>query len=223
MAEKPLTDSINALTAYINEVTGGEDINLSDAISTLADGYGGYSIDDLALQRIPQGDIVVNTNRIGQAAFAGNTYITSVSGPNVERIDGSAFYGCTKLKSIDFPNLVSVGGYAFQALPITEVYLPSLQTVEIAGFNRTGMTILNLPSMTNVFGQNIFRDCANLKVVYLASATTISGRPFYNDTNITDIYLPNAESTYTDAPWGATNATIHYNTVFDENGEPIIE
>ena len=37
----PLTDSINALTTYANEVTGGSDTNLSDAVHTLADGYGG--------------------------------------------------------------------------------------------------------------------------------------------------------------------------------------
>ena len=39
----PLTDSIQNLTSYINEVAGGEDNNLSDAIATLAAGYGGYS------------------------------------------------------------------------------------------------------------------------------------------------------------------------------------
>ena len=37
----PLTDSINALTAYANEVTGQFDTNLSDAVHTLASGYGG--------------------------------------------------------------------------------------------------------------------------------------------------------------------------------------
>ena len=37
----PLTDSINALTTYANEVTGKEDTNLSDAVHTLASGYGG--------------------------------------------------------------------------------------------------------------------------------------------------------------------------------------
>ena len=37
----PLTDSINALTAYANEVTGQSDTNLSDAVHTLASGYGG--------------------------------------------------------------------------------------------------------------------------------------------------------------------------------------
>lgn len=36
----PLTDAINALTAYANSVTGESDTNLSDAVHTLADGYG---------------------------------------------------------------------------------------------------------------------------------------------------------------------------------------
>jgi len=36
----PLTDSINALTTYANEVTGGSDTTLSDAVHTLASGYG---------------------------------------------------------------------------------------------------------------------------------------------------------------------------------------
>ena len=35
----PLTDSIQNLIDYINEVTGGEDTTLSDAIRTLTDGY----------------------------------------------------------------------------------------------------------------------------------------------------------------------------------------
>lgn len=39
----PLTDGINALTQYANEVTGASDTNLSDAVYTLAQGYGGGS------------------------------------------------------------------------------------------------------------------------------------------------------------------------------------
>lgn len=39
----PLTDSINALTQYANEVTGKSDTNLSDAVYTLAHGYGSGS------------------------------------------------------------------------------------------------------------------------------------------------------------------------------------
>lgn len=38
---QPLTDAITALTRYANEVTGQSDTNLSDAVWTLCDGYGG--------------------------------------------------------------------------------------------------------------------------------------------------------------------------------------
>lgn len=38
---QPLTDAINALTTYANTVTGSSDTNLSDAVATLASGYGG--------------------------------------------------------------------------------------------------------------------------------------------------------------------------------------
>ena len=37
----PLTDAINALTAYANGITGKSDANLPDAVRSLADGYGG--------------------------------------------------------------------------------------------------------------------------------------------------------------------------------------
>ena len=39
----PLTDSINALTAYANEITGKSDTTLSDAVGSLVEGYGGGS------------------------------------------------------------------------------------------------------------------------------------------------------------------------------------
>ena len=34
---------------------------------------------------------------------------------------------------------------------------------------------------------------------------------FEECTNLTDIYVPWAEGTVNNAPWGATNATVHYN------------
>lgn len=43
----PLTDSINALTTYANEVTGASDTTLSDAVYSLASGYGGGSTSNI--------------------------------------------------------------------------------------------------------------------------------------------------------------------------------
>ena len=39
--QTPLTDAINALTTYANTVTSASDTTLSDAVATLASGYGG--------------------------------------------------------------------------------------------------------------------------------------------------------------------------------------
>ena len=41
----PLTDGINALTQYANEITGKQDTTLSDAVGSLVEGYGGGSDD----------------------------------------------------------------------------------------------------------------------------------------------------------------------------------
>ena len=41
MSGTPLTDAINALTTYSNTVTGASDTTLSEAVATLAAGYGG--------------------------------------------------------------------------------------------------------------------------------------------------------------------------------------
>ena len=51
---------------------------------------------------------------------------------------------------------------------------------------------------------------------------SFTSNTFNNCTNITDIYVPWAEGTNVggDAPWGATNATIHYNTTYDADGNP---
>ena len=42
---QPLTDAINALTTYANTVTGASDTTLSDAVATLASGYGGGGLE----------------------------------------------------------------------------------------------------------------------------------------------------------------------------------
>lgn len=47
----PLTDSINALTTYANEVTGVSDATLSDAVHTLAQGYGQGGVNYFAYVR----------------------------------------------------------------------------------------------------------------------------------------------------------------------------
>jgi hypothetical protein len=45
-----------------------------------------------------------------------------------------------------------------------------------------------------------------------ATITLIHSGAFDGCTNLKDIYVPWAEGAIKNAPWGATNATIHYNS-----------
>lgn len=208
MAEKPLTNSINALTAYINEVTGGTDDNLSDAIATLAEGYGsgGYSADDILYGPGITGDVIApNVTRISSYALYGRSGVTSIKADSVIDMYPRAFENCTNLRTVDFPNLTTF--------------------VQASGNQFHGCTKLvnvKMPKITAI-SSNCFNGCTSLTTISLPKCTSIGSGAFSGCTALTDIYLPNAASTYTGAPWGATNATIHYNTTFDENGEPVIE
>lgn len=62
---QPLTDAINALTTYANTVTGASDTTLSDAVATLASGYGGGVTKTLT-------NILGNTATL-EAGFLNNT------------------------------------------------------------------------------------------------------------------------------------------------------
>lgn len=198
----PLTDSIQNLTDYINEVTGGEDTNLSDAVATLASEYGNYSIDDIASGNEPSGDIVISAKNIRTSCFWDCLGLTSVIFEGTESIGSNAFYGCTNLTSIYGKNVTTIKSQAFMnCFKLTDIKMPKLQTI----------------------GATAFRTTYNLTSISLPSAIDIGANAFFGCNILTDIYLPNDASTYTGAPWGATNATIHYNTQFDENGEPIIE
>jgi hypothetical protein len=107
----PLTDSINALTAYANEVTGVSDTTLSDAVHTLASGYGGGTwtqkqivvenaislgggFGDLISNNLPSGItfcIIVKDNR-SSTSYISNQLIVGIYDTVNSSINGFARY-----------------------------------------------------------------------------------------------------------------------------------
>lgn len=204
----PLTDSIENLTNYINEVTGGSDDNLSDAIATLADGYGsgGISIDDFVYAPNISGDIVLlSATIISSYVLFDHDNITSIKGDSITTIYQQAFNGCSGLQTADFPNvslLISPGGQFNGCTNLEHVHIPKVTAIP----------------------PNCFTNCTKLRTINLPSCSSISNNSFLNCKALTDIYLPNAESTYTGAPWGApATVNVWYETDFDQNGDPILE
>ena len=109
---QPLTDAINALTTYANEVTGKSDETLSDAVESLADGYGGggsggsednsilAKLLDRSIQEFIDDKGVVLS--IGPHAMRGCDNLTKVKFPAATVVGNNAFYTCRKLIFADF-------------------------------------------------------------------------------------------------------------------------
>ena len=84
----PLTDSIEALTTYINEVTGETDDNLSDAIATLVAGYG---TDEMTLiQSLAVNDVNSASFTITDTLF--NDYKSIIVIPNIKMSSSDWLY-----------------------------------------------------------------------------------------------------------------------------------
>ena len=110
-------------------------------------------------------------------------------------IDSNAFMGCKLLTLSDWQipdGIKTIGQSAFEsATSLTDrVFPPSIVSILTKAFNR----------------------CTSMKkVTFLGSPSAIANNAFANCTSLTDIYCPWAEGLIANAPWGATNATIHYN------------
>lgn len=102
-----------------------------------------------------------------------------------------------------------------------------------AFFKDGNVTSVSIPETVTYIGVESFRECSGLSSIEIpASVETVSYRAFWYDMGLTDvifrgtpteirsdaflssgvldIYVPWAEQEVGGAPWGAVNATIHY-------------
>lgn len=93
---QPLTDAINALTRYANETTGADDPDLSSAVRTLCDGYGGGG--DVALS--------VDTVSYGSSRWEFNSFTKSLEDGYV--LETEWYY--PDITDGEYPALIAIGG-----------------------------------------------------------------------------------------------------------------
>jgi hypothetical protein len=78
--------------------------------------------------------------------------------------------------------------------------------------NKTKITGVVIPATVKAIEASVFAGCTGLtKVTFKGTPNSIPATVFDGCTNLLDIYVPWAEGALENAPWGATNATIHYN------------
>ena len=82
-----------------------------------------------------------------------------------------------------------------------------------AFYQNTNLSTIVIPEGVQIISELAFGYCTNLKCVRLPSTiNTIGSIVFMGATNLKHIYVPWSEGKIADAPWGADNATVHYNS-----------
>ena len=153
---------------------------------------------------------------IGSDAFGGcqNLNISSI-GNDVQFIGYASFGGCTSLTALAMPSVRHLLPYAFQDCTALEsVNLPSIVELSSGSFsNCTGLRSITFGENLCELSYNAFFGCTALETaIFEGSAVEYIPEELFEEcTNLTDIYVPWAEGTVNNAPWGATNATVHYN------------
>ena len=100
----PLTDSIQNLTDYINEITGEEDTNLSDAVATLANGV--WRSDAIELTPITVHEVQgVSTFSVSISSALFDEYKTILIKPAIELSKNDWLY----VEGFDYFNAYSSG------------------------------------------------------------------------------------------------------------------
>ncbi len=126
----------------------------------------------------------VQITKIADAAFSGNSSVTSVYLPYVTEIGSYAFSECTALKTVTFGNLTVIKNHALHNTAITT--LPSLQYTDKIGdyaFARTNITSVTIPDGM-VVGEGAFASCEKLVTVSIGDNVDIGKYAFLMDSNI---------------------------------------
>lgn len=183
----PLTDAINALTAYANETTGKSDTTLSDAVESLVAGYGGgggVSLEDV-LNCTISGDIVFSATRVTDYLFKYCNALESAVVNSLTTCGIGLFSECANLKSVSMPALTTITGQNtfFNCKKLETADLPALHTVQTNGifyytkvkkvvFGKYGATT-NLKGPINLT-YSAFQQSA-CEIIDCSSKVTVSG------------------------------------------------
>jgi hypothetical protein len=138
-----------------------------------------------------------NTIQNNQGGF--NSELEYIYMPNnFKKLGFCMVVNCTKLIAVygDFSNVTEITEQTFNCC----------------------YSLRELPKMPNLIkiGKWAFGYCKELtEFRFYKKATSINSGAF-TMSGVTDIYCPWAEGEVANAPWGATNATIHYNYVEEE-------
>ena len=168
-----------------------------------------------------EGDIGVNYTKpnggtsdelVKQLIETRSGIITIPSG--ITKIGKYVFYH-SDYTQINLPEGVTeIDNYALYYGGITSIVLPqSLTKIGTYAFGMcSNLFNITFPQNLETIGSSAFSNCSLKTVTFKGTPTSIASDAFFSCTNLKTINVPWAEGAVANAPWGATNATINYNT-----------
>ena len=176
-------------------------VEVSDSITELGDGYGGFKLGSGYDLQIDFSNATSLTKINNQAAMNGTALkgVLDLSKTKVETIEKSAFSGCTGLTGVILPsslkNLTTPGVFNENDPkdPVGSVFngCTGLEFVRTAGGSEDAT--FELPSNLNVIGRQSFKGCTGLPasttVVIPNSVTLVGSEAFYQTNSITTIIV----------------------------------
>ncbi len=201
----PITGILSSIQTLINNLTNTSEITkqtIVDYLNKSIDitsvpvgitslGYGAFG----NCENIEEIQIPGSITDIGNSCFAGCNNLITVSLPeSLKNIGNSCFYNCSTLESITIPDTVeNMGNYCFSGC--------------------SGLQDINIPKSVSKINSGTFTNCTSLVSIHIPSnITSIAYGTFQGCTNLVDIYIEKEQGSISGSPWGASNATIHWNS-----------
>jgi hypothetical protein len=135
----------------------------------------------------------------------------------IEKINAFAFYEFELPRNITIGSSIKeIENNAFQYCSncITLTLNEGLVSIGVSAFRHCdAIQDLVIPNSVRSLSNGAFRDSNFLNEVRIGNGITyMATNVFSNCPNLTDIYIDAAEGSVSGAPWGAPNATVHWNT-----------
>ena len=160
-----------------------------------------YAVDDVSrpwissdcLTAITQVEIGTGVQSIGENAFRGLAYLTTVTltGADLVKVGAGAFFGCDKLTAIELAQVTMVGLSAFESCIAlaTATFAAATEFGERAFFDCQALTAVSFDALTKI-GKSTFEKCVGMTSFTGNLVTDIGDRAFVGDTALASITLP---------------------------------
>lgn len=185
-----------------------------------------YTAEGLVGGTEPSGVLYLpNLTKAVTDAIRNGKYITAIIAPNLEELQSNSIGGIGSCTEVYLPKL-KIGGSALGGcIALESVHLPSIESMNGTFANAFRMNDVligkNIKSITGNICRNLmmYRQAEKWTIRIMGKPETFTGN--FNCNVAGDLYVVWSEGEVDGAPWGLTKATIHYNTVFDDEGNVI--